>query len=82
MKMIKSRIDKTGRLVIPNHYRHALELKPGEEVMIRLENGEIHVYSFKKAAQKARDLISDFNTENIDLLEILFKERREEAVHD
>jgi AbrB family looped-hinge helix DNA binding protein len=82
MELIKSRIDKAGRLVIPNHYRQVLDLIPGEEVMLRLEDGEMHVCSFKKAAEKARDLITHYNHENHDLLEILFKHRREEIRHE
>ena len=78
MQLIKSRIDKTGRLVIPNHYRHALHLMPGEEVMLRLENNEMHVCSFKQAAEKARDIIADYNKDNHDLMAMLFKQRRED----
>ena len=82
MELIKSRIDKAGRLVIPNHYRQVLNLSPGEQVMLRLEDGEMHICSFKKAAEKARDLITQYNQDNHDLLEILFQHRREDVLND
>ncbi len=78
MQTIKSRIDNAGRLVIPNHYRRALHLKPGEEVMLRISDGELHVCSFKDAASKARDLIATYNKDNKDLLNLLFEMRRED----
>lgn len=82
MELLKSRIDKAGRLVIPNHYRQVLNLLPGEEVMLRLEDGEMHVCSFKKSAEKARDLIAQYNPENHDLLEMLFQQRHDETLND
>ena len=82
MELMKSRIDKAGRLVIPNHYRQVLNLSPGEQVMLRLEDGEMHICSFKKAAEKARDLITQHNQEKHDLLDMLFQHRHEDVLND
>jgi AbrB family looped-hinge helix DNA binding protein len=82
MQTIKSRLDGAGRLVIPTPYRKALHLKPGEEVMITLDNNEIRVCSFKEAAIKARDIIAAYNNENVDLMEILFKQRKEDLNYE
>lgn len=82
MELLKSRIDKAGRLVIPNHYRQALHLMPGEEVMLRLDQGEMHVCSFKQAAMKARDVIESYNKDNLDLMAMLMQHRREDASHE
>lgn len=78
MELIKSRIDKTGRLVIPSQYRKALHLTAGQEVMLRLEDGEMHVCLFKQAAERARELILSYNTDNNDLLDMLVQQRRDD----
>ncbi len=42
---MKTRIREGGRLVIPSAFRKALGLKPGDEVLLSLEDGEIRVLS-------------------------------------
>ena len=40
MVEVKTRMDKGGRVVVPAAFRKALELKPGDEVRLVLEEGQ------------------------------------------
>jgi len=68
-------------LVIPDAYRKALGLKPGDEVLLVLEDGETRVISTRQAIARAQVLLRRYIPEGRILSEELIKERREEAEH-
>jgi len=76
---MKTTIREGGRLVIPAAYRKALGLKPGDEVLLSLEDGEIRVVSTRQAVARAQNLIRRYIPKGRSLSEELIKERREEA---
>lgn len=76
---MKTTIHEGGRLVIPAKYRKALELKPGDEVLLTLEDGEIRVISTRQAIARAQTLLRRYIPKGRNLSEELIKERREEA---
>jgi AbrB family looped-hinge helix DNA binding protein len=76
---MKTIIREGGRLVIPAAYRKALGLKPGDEVLLSLEDGEIRVVSTRQAVARAQTLVRRYIPEGRSLSEELIKERREEA---
>ena len=76
---MKTTISEGGRLVIPAAYRKALGLKPGDEVLLTLEDGEIRVVSTRQAVARAQNLIRRYIPKGRSLSEELIKERREEA---
>lgn len=76
---MKVTIGEGGRLVIPAAYRKALELKPGDEVLLSLENGEIRIVSSRQAVARAQTLLRHYIPKGRSLSEELIKERREEA---
>jgi len=77
--MMKTIIREGGRLVIPAQYRKALGLKPGTEVLLTLEDGEIRVTSTRQAAARSQALVRRYIPKGRNLSEELIKERREEA---
>lgn len=79
MEIVKSHIDKNGRLLIPSFFRKALHLEPGEEVILYQEGGEIKIRTFKDSLARARKLLKQYNKENLDPVSLLLKERREES---
>lgn len=79
MELIKSCIDQNGRLIIPVQYRKKLHLKPNMEVLLRIDNDELYVCSRDKALADARNLINQYIDKDVDLVEELFKMRREEV---
>ena len=76
---MKTTIREGGRLVIPAAYRKALGLKPGDEVLLSLEDGEIRVVSTRQAVARAQTLVRRYIPKGRSLSEELIKERQEEA---
>jgi len=56
MLKYKTKISGDGRIVIPAPCRHYLQLKPGEELIIRIDNGELHLLSAKQLKRKRKNL--------------------------
>ena len=78
---MKTTIREGGRLVIPSAYRKALGLKPGDEVLLSLEDGEIRVVSTRQAVARAQALVRRYIPKGRKLSDELIKDRREEAAH-
>ena len=76
---MKTTIGEGGRLVIPAAYRKTLGLKPGDEVLLTLEDGEIRVVSTRQAIARAQTLLRRYVPKGRSLSEELIQERREEA---
>ena len=76
---MKTTIREGGRLVIPAAYRKALGIKPGDEVILVLEDGEMRVISTRQAIARAQTLLRHYIPKGRSLSEELIKERREEA---
>lgn len=80
MSEIKTKLGEGGRLVIPAEYRKALGLKPGDEVVLVLEEGEVRLLTLRRAIQRAQALVRRYIPEGRRLTEELLQNRREEAV--
>jgi len=76
---MKAVIGEGGRLVIPAAYRKAMGIKPGDEVLLSFEDGEIRVVSTRQAVARAQTLVRRYIPKGRSLSEELIKERREEA---
>ncbi len=68
-----------GRIVIPAGYRRALGIKTGDEVVLRLESGEIRVTSRAQARRRAREYVRSLVPKNVSLVKELIRERRAAA---
>lgn len=75
---LKTKIGKSGRLVIPAAYRKALGIKPGDEVVLELGEGEIRVLTTRHAIARAQALVRRYVPKGRSLSEELIRERREE----
>jgi len=76
---MKTKIRQGGRLVIPALYRKKLGLKPGDEVSLLLENGEIRVIGQRQAVERAQKMVRQYIPQDRLLSDELIQERREEA---
>jgi AbrB family looped-hinge helix DNA binding protein len=74
---MKSKIDENGRLVIPAAYRKDIGLKPGDEVVLVLENGGIRIISTRRAIARSQALVRRYVSEGRSLSDELIRERRE-----
>ena len=68
-----------GRIVIPANYRKALGLKPGDVVVLALEEEEVRIITPSRAVQRAQALVRRYVPEGRSLVEELLAERRMET---
>jgi AbrB family looped-hinge helix DNA binding protein len=82
MEDIHSTIAEGGRIVIPADYRRALGLKVGDEVILRMADGEVHILTRRQAIKKAQALVRKHVPERKSLVRELIRERRGEAANE
>lgn len=73
---IRARVAEGGRIVIPAEYRQALGLHVGDDVILRLEDGEVRILTLQKAIQRAQELVRRYVPEGRSLADELIAERR------
>ncbi|MDQ6660692.1 MAG: AbrB/MazE/SpoVT family DNA-binding domain-containing protein [Chloroflexota bacterium] len=76
---MKAKISEGGRIVIPVEYRQALGLHVGDEVILRLDNGEVRITTPRQAIKHAQDLIRRYIPQGRSLSDELIAERRLEG---
>jgi AbrB family looped-hinge helix DNA binding protein len=79
MSDISTRIGAGGRIVIPADFRREIGADIGEEVILRLVDGEIHILTRSQAVQKAQSLVRKSIPKDRSLVKELLRERRKEA---
>ncbi len=82
MQEHRTKINENGRLVIPAIYRKALDIKTGDEVILRLEEDELHISNLKHALKRARQLVKQYIGVKTSLTDSLIKDRHKEIGHD
>ncbi len=79
MTDIRSKITGGGRVVIPAEYRRALGLHDGDEVVLRLIDGEVRIISVREAIRRAQEIVRQYVPRGRSLADELIAERRQEA---
>ncbi|TAN47384.1 MAG: AbrB/MazE/SpoVT family DNA-binding domain-containing protein [Rhodospirillales bacterium] len=82
MNNITARIGQSGRLVIPASYRKALGVKPGDDVMMQIENGELRILSVERAIERAQETVRRYAKGQPSLSDLLLAERKDETARD
>jgi AbrB family looped-hinge helix DNA binding protein len=75
---IKTHISKSGRIVLPNKLRKALEIQAGDEIVLRLEDGTIRLIPVRQAVALAQKIVKQYVPPGTSLVEALIEERRQE----
>jgi antitoxin PrlF len=78
MAEIRTKLAEGGRIVIPAEYRQALDLHVGDEVIIRLEDGTLRIYTPSHAIRYAQELLRPYLPQGRSLSDELIAERRKE----
>ena len=76
---VRAKIGLGGRLVVPAGYRRALGVKPGDEVILSLADGEVRMSTLERAIERAQALVRRYVPADVSLADELISERREEA---
>jgi AbrB family looped-hinge helix DNA binding protein len=75
----RMRINENGRVVIPASYRKALGIKPGDEVILRMEDDELRITTMNRRLERARRRIRKYVKPGVSLADELIAERRAAA---
>jgi AbrB family looped-hinge helix DNA binding protein len=76
---VRARLNANGRVVIPAAVRKALDLRPGDELIMRIEDGELRLSTRRQALERARRMIRECIPGDEDLTQSLIDDRRREA---
>jgi AbrB family looped-hinge helix DNA binding protein len=79
MSGISTKIAEGGRLVIPAEHRRALNLEIGDEVIVRVEAGELRILTRAEAVKRAQEKVRRHIKGSRSLVDELSVERRVEA---
>jgi AbrB family looped-hinge helix DNA binding protein len=74
-----AKINANGRIVIPAAIREEMGLRPGDSVVLTLEDGVLHVESYRSVIRKVQDEMQKYAKPGVLASEELIAERREEA---
>lgn len=73
------RINENGRVVIPASFRKALGVDAGDEVVLRIEDGELRITTLKRRIERAQKRVRRYMKPGKSLADELIAERREAA---
>lgn len=82
MAQVKTRLAEGGRVVIPAEFRRALGLRVGDEVIVRLVDGEVHIFTLQQAIRRAQEIVRRHVPEGRSLVDELIAERRAESARE
>ena len=75
----KTHLNHGGRIVIPVEYRKALGLKPGDDVVLVLEENEVRLVKPCQAVKHAQALVRQYVPKGRRLADELIQDRRQEV---
>ncbi len=81
-KIYRSRVDKSGRIVLPADVRLRQHIQTGDQVVIIESQDGLQVKTQEQAIREARDFFATLAPPEVMLSEELIRERREEAAHE
>lgn len=81
MKIVEAhvRINENGRIVIPASFRNALSIRPGETLVLRIQDDELRITTLRQRLAKARRAVQAKIKPSVSLVDELIAERREAA---
>lgn len=79
MSGISTKIAEGGRLVIPAEHRRRLGLEIGDEVIVRVEDGELRILTRGEAVRRAQEKVRRHVKGSRSLVDELSAERRAES---
>jgi AbrB family looped-hinge helix DNA binding protein len=85
MKVIKIKLGKNGRVIIPNAFRQNLHLQTGDDIIIHMEDNLIYLTTAEQALCRLQKKVKSYMNatgQNFSLVNELISERRKEAEHE
>lgn len=72
-------IDEQGRLQLPSEALEALEVRPGDKVVLDIEGAELRIRSARAVIAEIQAFVRSFVPDDVSLVDELIAERRREA---
>jgi len=82
MADVRLRVNENGRVVLPAAFRRALRIRPGDQVLARLEDDEVRITTLRHRVEQAQRHVRRFVKPGRSLADELTAERRESAKHE
>ena len=57
MSMVRAKIDRAGRILIPAKLRMEINVRPGDPVVLETKGEELHVRPYRQAIRGAQAII-------------------------
>jgi AbrB family looped-hinge helix DNA binding protein len=76
---LRTRVNENGRVVIPSAFRKALGIEIGDEVVLRMEDGELRITTQQRRIQRAQQRARQYVKPGTSLVDELLAERRKAA---
>ena len=77
--MARIQIGRNGRIVIPIKFRRAIGIEPEDNLVLRIEEGELRISTRRHRARRAQDIVRQSIIGNVSLSRQLIADRRAEA---
>jgi AbrB family looped-hinge helix DNA binding protein len=79
---VSAKIAAGGRIVIPANFRRELGVEVGDEILLRLDEGEVRILKRDQAIRKAQAMVRKSVPKGRSLVQELLAERRRAARHE
>lgn len=76
---VNLRVGAAGRVVLPQRFREDEDIKPGDELVGFIDNGELRIMTRRRAIEHVQDLVTSKVPRQRSLADELIEERRREA---
>ena len=78
-KYVNSKIGENGRIVIPAALREQMGVKPGETVVMEVQDGTLRIESHRARIRRIQEEFKKFAKPGVLMSDELIADRREEA---
>jgi AbrB family looped-hinge helix DNA binding protein len=82
MSRIMVKVGSNGRFVIPSEFRKMLGVEEGDELLVRVIDGEMRITTPQAAIARAQRIVRRYVPADHSLVEELAAERREAAANE
>lgn len=79
---LRTKLDQNGRVVIPASFRQALGVEAGDDVVLRLEEGELRITTQQARIQRAQRRAERYVKRGRSVVDDLLEQRRQEAARE
>jgi AbrB family looped-hinge helix DNA binding protein len=76
------KVNENGRVVIPAAFRKALGIKPGDRVILSMEDDELRITTVKRRIERAQRRVRQYIKPGRSLVDELIADRRREAQNE